>query len=136
MKTFTLHRAGSRRGRRCRRRARANEPRSGQAAQTKIEKQLREDAPKLHGKAQKDKTSRAEYEGAAALYDVYLSKFGKADGAYEIEFDLGEIYFYHLDRNADAATHYMAAGAVDNPKGPLTHDAIYNAIAALETRSR
>jgi TolA-binding protein len=101
------------------------------AAQAKIEKQLREDATNLHGKAQRDKSSRAEFEGAAALYEAYLSKFGKSDASYEIEFSLGEIYFYHLGKNSDAATHYMAT-ARRNPKGQLTHDALYNAISALE----
>jgi TolA-binding protein len=101
------------------------------AAQARIEKQLREDATNLHGKAQRDKTSRAEYEGAAALYEVYLSRFGKTEAAYEIEFSLAEIYFYHLGKSSDAATHYMAT-ARRNPKGPLTHDALYNAISALE----
>ena len=101
------------------------------AATAKIEKQLREGATNLHGKAQRDKTSRAEFEGAAALYEVYLSKFGKSEGAYEAEFGLGEIYFYHLGKNGDAAAHYMAT-ARRNPKGPLTHDALYNAISALE----
>src|SRR6185436_3656763 len=66
------------------------------AAQARIEKQLRQDATNLHGKAQRDKTSRAEFEGAAALYEVYLGKFGGTQAAYEIEFNLGEIYFYHL----------------------------------------
>jgi TolA-binding protein/antitoxin component of MazEF toxin-antitoxin module len=101
------------------------------AAQSRIEKQLREDATNLHGKAQRDKTSRAEFDGAAALYEVYLSRFGKADGAYEAEFNVGEIDFYHLGKNSEAATHYMAT-ARRNPKGPLTHDALYNAISALE----
>jgi TolA-binding protein len=104
------------------------------AAETKIEAQLRRDATNLHGKAQRDKTSRAEYEGAAALYEVYLSHFGSSPGAYDSEFALAEVQFYHLGKYSDAATHYMAV-ARRNPKGPLTHDAVYNAIAALE-RSR
>src|SRR5262249_34321156 len=78
-----------------------------------------------------DKTSRAEFEGAAALYDVYLNAFGKSESAYEIEFNLAEIDFYHLGKYPEAATHYMAAVRRD-PKGKLSHDALYNAIAALE----
>src|SRR5262249_51199455 len=101
------------------------------AAQAKIEKQLREDATNPHRKAQRDKTSRAEFEGAAALYEVYLSRFGKTEVAYEVEFNLAEIDFYHLGKNSEAATHYMAT-ARRNPKGALTHDALYNAISALE----
>ncbi|MEO6420724.1 MAG: tetratricopeptide repeat protein, partial [Polyangiaceae bacterium] len=105
----------------------------------KIESQLREHALQLHGKAQKDKTSRAEYEGTAALYDVYLTKFSNQPKAYQIHYYLAEIDFYHLDKNTDAATHYMAAArAVPNaeaqkePLKTLRHDALYNAIAALE----
>jgi len=108
-----------------------SDPENVKAAQARIEKQLREDATNLHGKAQRDRTSRAEFEGAASLYEVYLSKFGKASGAYEAEFSLAEIYFYHLGKNSEAATHYMAT-ARKNPKGALTHDALYNAISALE----
>jgi tetratricopeptide (TPR) repeat protein len=100
-----------------------------------IEKQLKEHALQLHAKAQKDKTSKAEFEGAAGLYTVYLSKF--AD--YQIEYYLAEIYFYRLERPTDAATHYMAAArgipgpaAEKEPLKTLRHDAIYNAIAALE----
>ena len=102
-----------------------------------LEKQLREHALQLHAKAQKDKTSRAEYEGAAALYDVYLSKFSGEKSAYQIHYYIGEIDFYHLERSTDAATHYMAA-ARSMPKEnvaaneAMRHDAIYNAIAALE----
>jgi tetratricopeptide (TPR) repeat protein len=98
------------------------------------EKQLREHALQLHAKAQKDKTSRAEFEGAAALYDVYLSKFGGEKSAFQIHYYLAEIDFYHLEKSTDAATHYMAA-ARTMPKGEndtMRHDAIYNAIAALE----
>ncbi len=109
------------------------------ATQAKIEEQLRQDGINLHGKAQRDKTSRAEYEGAAGLYDVYLSKFDKEPKAYQIHFYLAEIDFYHLDRNTDAGVHYMAAArgipdaeAQRDPLKTMRHDAIYNAIAALE----
>lgn len=104
-----------------------------------IERQLREHALQLHAKAQKDKTSRAEFEGAAALYGVYLSRYAGEKGAHQIEYYLGEIYFYHLDKPTEAATHYMAAAraipkeeAEREPLGTQRHDAIYNAIAALE----
>jgi TolA-binding protein len=106
---------------------------------TELEKQLREHALQLHARAQKDKTSRAEFEGAAGLYDVYLSKFAAAKGAYQIQYYLAEIDFYHLDKSTEAATHYMAAAraipkdeAAREPLASLRHDAIYNAIAALE----
>ena len=102
-----------------------------------LEKQLEDHALQLHAKAQKDRTSRAEFEGAASLYVVYLSKFDK--NRYQVEYYLAEIYFYRLDRPTDAATHYMAAAraitnqqAEKDPLKTLRHDAIYNAIAALE----
>ena len=104
-----------------------------------IEKQLKEHALQLHAKAQKDKTSRAEFEGAAGLYSVYLSKFDTEKGAYQIHYYLGEIYFHHLDKGNAAATEYMAAArampkdeAEREPLKTQRHDAIYNAIAALE----
>lgn len=108
-------------------------------ASADIEKQLREHALQLHAKAQKDKTSRAEFEGAAGLYTVYLSKFDGEKTAYQVHYYLGEIYFHHLDRGNDAATQYMAAArampkdeAEREPLKTQRHDAIYNAIAALE----
>src|SRR6185295_19209193 len=81
----------------------------------------------------------AEFDGAAGLYIVYLSKFSAEPGAYQIEYYLGEIQFYHLDKQTEAATHYMNAArsipkldAEKEPLKTLRHDAIYNAIAALE----
>ncbi len=104
-----------------------------------IEKQLKEHALQLHAKAQKDKTSRAEFEGAAALYGVYLTRFANERGAYQIEYYLAEIDFYHLEKPTEAATHYMASArampkeeAEREPLKTQRHDAIYNAIAALE----
>ena len=106
---------------------------------SEIEKQLKEHALQLHAKAQKDRTSRAEFEGAAGLYTVYLSKFSGEKEAYQVHYYLAEIWFYRLDRPTDAATHYMAAArAIPNaaaekePLKTLRHDAIYNASAALE----
>jgi tetratricopeptide (TPR) repeat protein len=102
-----------------------------------IEKSLREDATSLHGKAQKDKTSRAEFEGAVALYEVYLSRFDKEERAYEVQFNVGEIDFFRLGRNLDAATHYLAAAKAIPPKQgspelqAMRHDALYNALVAL-----
>jgi TolA-binding protein len=102
-----------------------------------IEKALREDATSLHAKAQKDKVSRAEFEGAAALYDTYLSKFANEPKAYEVQFYVGEIDFFRLEHNLEAATHYLAA-AKGIPKTETTgelanmrHDALYNALVAL-----
>ncbi|MBX3230382.1 MAG: tetratricopeptide repeat protein [Labilithrix sp.] len=101
--------------------------------------QLREQALQLHAKAQKDKTSRAEFEGAAALYVVYLSKFSGEKDAYQVHYYLAEIRFHRLDKPTEAATEYMAAAraipakeAEVDPLKTLRHDAIYNALAALE----
>jgi tetratricopeptide (TPR) repeat protein len=102
-----------------------------------IEKALRQDATSLHAKAQKDKTSRAEFEGAAGLYDVYLSKFAQEPKAYEVHFYVAEIDFFRLDRNLDAASHYLSAAKgipATEKSGSLAtmrHDALYNALVAL-----
>jgi tetratricopeptide (TPR) repeat protein len=102
-----------------------------------IEKALRQDATSLHAKAQRDKSSRAEFEGAAALYGVYLSKFDREPRAYELHFYLGEIDFFRLERNLDAAAHYLSAARaipVKDASGQLAtmrHDALYNALVSL-----
>jgi cellulose synthase operon protein C len=107
------------------------------ATTSAIEKALRDDATALHARAQKDKASRAEFEGAAGLYEVYLSKFGQDPRAYVVHFDLAEIDFFRLDKNVDAATHYMAAakaipaGETSGPLATMRHDALYNALVAL-----
>jgi len=105
------------------------------ATSAAIETQLREHALALHAKAQKDKTSRAEYEGAASLYEAYLTKFSADPRAYEIAYYLAEIQFYHLDKNMEAAQNYLNAARKVPEKDaqkPLRHDALYNAMAALE----
>jgi tetratricopeptide (TPR) repeat protein len=113
------------------------DPANVAATSTAIEKALRQDATQLHAKAQKDKTSRAEFEGAAALYDVYLSKFAQEPKAYEVQFYVGEIDFFRLERNVDAATHYLAAAKGIPSKdaagdlAAMRHDALYNALVAL-----
>jgi cellulose synthase operon protein C len=102
-----------------------------------IEKALRADSAALHARAQRDKASRAEFEGAAALYDVYLSKFGDEPKAYEVHFEDAEIDFFRLGKNFDAATHYMAAAKgipateTSGPLATMRHDALYNALVAL-----
>lgn len=102
-----------------------------QTAENATEKQIREDAVGLHAKAQADKTSKGEYAAAAALYQVYLSRFGRRPQAYEVNYNLGEINFYHLNNAAGSAEAYLAAVRM-NPKGPLSRTALYNALAALE----
>jgi tetratricopeptide (TPR) repeat protein len=101
-----------------------------------IETALREDATALHAKAQKDRTSRAEFDGAAALYGVYLSKFAQEPRAYEIQFYLGEIDFFRLERHLEAAEHYLAAArgiprSAGSALATMRHDALYNALVAL-----
>lgn len=100
-------------------------------AERSVEKQLRDDAVGLHAKAQADKTSRAEFEGAARLYDVYLGRFGTRREAYEMYYNLAEIHFYRLENATPAADAYLAAVRLD-PKGSLSRTALYNALAALE----
>ncbi|MDP9148476.1 MAG: tetratricopeptide repeat protein, partial [Myxococcota bacterium] len=107
------------------------------AATAAVERTLREDATSLHAKAQRDRTSRAEFEGAAALYQTYLARFAREPRAYEAHFHLGEICFFRLHRNTDAATHYLAAAEGIPPAeatgelGTMRHDALYNALVAL-----
>ena len=95
------------------------------------EKQMREDAVGLHAKAQADKISKAEFQAAANLYQVYLSRFGARPEAYEINYNLAEIYFYRLQNATGAAEAYLAAVRL-NPKGQYSRTALYNALAALE----
>jgi cellulose synthase operon protein C len=96
-----------------------------------IEQRIYDDAVGLHAKAQTDKTSRVEFESAAALYHVYLSRFGASPRAYEAQFNLGEIYFHHLAQPTLAAEAYLAAVRLD-PRGAWSRGALYNALAALE----
>ncbi|MGD0675891.1 MAG: tetratricopeptide repeat protein [Polyangiaceae bacterium] len=113
------------------------DPANVEATTVAIEKALREDATALHAKAQRDKTSLAEFEGAAGLYETYLSRFDKQPKAYEVNFALAEVEFFRLARNIDAATHYMAAARsipsaeTTGPLASLRHDALYNALVAL-----
>ncbi len=110
---------------------RAQSPDTLKKAENAAEQQLRDDAVGLHAKAQADKTSRGEFAGAAALYEVYLSRFSKKPAAYDVHYNAAEIYFYRLDDGEKAADHYLAAVRM-KPKGKLSRDALYNALAALE----
>jgi TolA-binding protein len=109
------------------------------AAALQMQEQVKEHATALHGKAQHDKTSRAEYEAAASMYDVYLTRFGSDPAAFQIQYNLGEIDFYHLGLMTEAAKHYVGAArgipderAKEEPLKSMRHDALYNAIAALD----
>jgi TolA-binding protein len=96
-----------------------------------IEQSLYNDAIGLHAKAQADKSSKVEFAATAALYRVYLSRFGNGARAYEAYFNLGEVHFHHLAQAIPAADAYLAAVRL-KPDGPWSHDALYNALAALE----
>jgi TolA-binding protein len=108
-----------------------------QATGAAIESGLLDAATTLHARAQRDKNSRAEFEGAAALYDVYLSKFASEPKAYQAHFYTAEIDFFRLEKNFDAATHYMAAAKgipakeTSGALATMRHDALYNALVAL-----
>jgi tetratricopeptide (TPR) repeat protein len=91
---------------------------------------VRLDAVGLHAKAQAD-NSITEFEAAARLYEVYLARFGATKGAYEMYFNVAEIYFYHLRDANKAADHYLKTVRL-NPKGTLSRDALYNSLSALE----
>ncbi len=114
------------------------DPTNVAATTKKIEQQLREHALALHGKAQHDKTSRAEFEAAVALYDTYLSRFSNEPDAFELQYYEAEVDFYHLDRMTDAATHYEAAArgvpiekSSKEPWATQRKDALRNALAAI-----
>ena len=114
------------------------DPANVAATTTKIEQQLREHAQALHGKAQHDKTSRAEFEATAALYDTYLSRFSGEPTAFEIQYYEGEVDFYHLGNMTDAATHYEASArampaekAKQEPWASQRKDALRNALTAI-----
>ena len=109
----------------------AQKPEVLRASEQAAEKQLREDAVGLHAKAQRDKSSKGEYQAAANLYKVYVGRFGERPEAYEVNYNLAEIYFYHLDDAVGAADAYLAAVRL-KPQGEFSRVALYNALAALE----
>jgi TolA-binding protein len=100
-------------------------------AEAAVEKQLREDAVGLHAKAQADKISRAEFEAAASLYRIYLSRFADQGQAYDVSYNLADICFYRLEDAICAADAYLGAVRL-KPNGPLSRTALYNALASLE----
>ncbi len=106
-------------------------PQTRAEAKKAIEKQLREDAVGLHAKAQADKVSRAEFEAAASLYRIYLSRFSAESQAYDVSYNLADICFYRLEDAMCAADAYMGAVRL-KPNGPLSRTALYNALASLE----
>ncbi|HEY3494245.1 MAG TPA: hypothetical protein VGK73_06150 [Polyangiaceae bacterium] len=106
-------------------------PETKAAAERAVEKQLREDAVGLHAKAQADKISRSEFEAAATLYRVYLSRFSSGGQAYDVSYNLADICFYRLEDAICAADSYLGAVRM-NPKGQYSRQALFNALASLE----
>ena len=106
-------------------------PAARAAAEAAVEKQLREDAVGLHAKAQADKVSRAEFDAAASLYRIYLSRFSAKPQAYDVSYNLADICFYRLEDAMCAADAYLGAVRL-KPTGPLSRTALYNALASLE----
>lgn len=110
------------------------------AVETQVRADLARVAKATHAKAQRD-GSTTEFESAAGFYDVYLSRYGKEPSSYLSHFYLGEIQYFRLAKGDEAAVHYMAAArmipekeAAVEPGKSLRHDAVYNAIAALEAK--
>jgi TolA-binding protein len=109
-------------------------------AQTKkVEEQIRKSALAIHAKAQRDKTSRVEFDAAASTYEVYLSRFKDQREAYDMMYNLADIQFQRLEKNSEAASNYLASArampediAAKEPGKTLRHDALYNALSALE----
>ncbi len=115
------------------------DPKMVEETSKKVEEQLRKSALAIHAKAQKDKTSRAEFEAAASLYEVYLTRFKSEPQSYDIMYNLADIQFQRLDKNSEAANNYLASArampadvAAKEPGKGLRHDALYNAMSALE----
>ena len=110
---------------------RAQSPDVVKRSEGAIERQLRDDAVGLHAKAQRDKGSQAEFAAAAKLYDVYLSRFDDGAQAFDAYFNRAEIRFYHLGDYPGGADDYLHAVRL-KPKHRLVHDALANALSALE----
>ena len=99
-------------------------------ATNKIENDLRTRAFEAHARAQAT-TNKGEFELAAALYQLYLSRFRKNENAYDVYFYAAEIEYHRLGRDSEAARDYLACAKM-NPKGGLSRDALFNALSALE----
>ena len=117
---------------------------SDKAYVASIEAEVKDDIARVakatHGKAQRN-NSLTEFRAAASFYDVYLTRYGKEPASYPSHFYLGEILYFRLNEGDRAAAAYMAAArsipdaeAAVEPGKSLRHDAIYNALAALEQK--
>src|SRR5262249_42597653 len=97
---------------------------------------LRDVAKNLHGEAQKVEQIQKHidpdrYARAAEAYAFYLSKFGTDAEATEIQYLLGDIYFFKLKKNEAAGDAYLAVGN-SKPVGKMHKEALLNCITAYE----
>ncbi len=95
------------------------------------ERAVRVAATRYHARAQKEKRG-IDFEHAAELYRVHLAHFADTTFGSEVMFYLAEVLFHRLGQPEEAGDYYVRA-AHANPKGELTHDALFNAILAFES---
>lgn len=105
-------------------------------ASREIEEALRVRAMRWHEIAQRDavnspQAARRSFENAEAGYALYLAHFGEGEHAYDLRFYRAEILFHRLERKAEAGLEYLGV-ARQNPTGPYSRDALYNAIGSFE----
>jgi TolA-binding protein len=107
------------------------DPEDVKRAAAMIERTLRVQAMRYHARGQREKQA-ADFEQAAAFYALHVASFPDAPQAYEMSFYLGEIQFHRNKDYAAAGKTYLHAAHL-KPEGPLTKDALYNAVVAFET---
>ena len=107
------------------------DPEDVKRAVAMAERQVRKQALRFHARGQKEKQDK-DFQNAVALYQLHATEFPESPHAYEINFYLAEIQFHRLKDFNGAGKAYLRAARL-NPKGELTHDALYNAIIAFET---
>lgn len=101
-----------------------------------ISRRLVESAKTLHADAQRieqlqKRIDKDRYARAAEAYAFYLGKYSDDPGAGEIEYLVGDINFFKLNRNEEAGDAYLAS-ARRKPVTKLHKEALLNAIAAYE----
>ncbi|MFO0664995.1 MAG: tetratricopeptide repeat protein [Polyangiaceae bacterium] len=116
-----------------------SDPKLVAEVQERVRGLILQSALAAHGKAQRDKSSLAEFEAAASLYELYLSRFKDHPQAYDVHYNLADIQFHRTNKPSEAATNYLAAArsmpesvAAKEAGNKLRHDALYNALSALE----
>ncbi len=101
-----------------------------------VSRRLVESAKSLHADAQRieqlqKRVDKDRYTRAAEAYSFYLGKYAGDAGAGEIEYLLGDIYYFKLSRNEEAGDAYLAS-AKRKPVTKLHKEALLNAISAYE----